>query len=164
MGRVRNAELSRYLYFGALVILFFLCVCVVASSFALEFGGLEPPHAVHCKDFCGVWDPFEIGVCLSIDIAICFFSPCFLWCTFTHVLSSLFHLSSRMDSDSEKDGPESEEDMQDLYPLEGKYKDEADKRESVVPALILKGPLPQLTCEQFFCCNTLIFICTIHAT
>jgi len=36
-----------------------------------------------------------------------------------------------MDSDSEKDGPESEEEMIDLYPLEGKYKDEADKRESV---------------------------------
>ena len=40
-----------------------------------------------------------------------------------------------MDSDSEKDGPESEEEMLDLYPLEGKYKDEADKRESVVLAL-----------------------------
>ncbi|KAH9474656.1 RNA polymerase-associated protein [Psilocybe cubensis] len=34
----------------------------------------------------------------------------------------------RMDSDSEND-VESEDDMQDPYPLEGKYKDEADKRE-----------------------------------
>ena len=81
-----------------------------------------------------VRDPLELGICLSIDIAIHLFFL-FLWCTFTHVLSLIFHLSSRMDSDSEKDGPESEEEMQDLYPLEGKYKDEADKRESVVLAL-----------------------------
>lgn len=33
-----------------------------------------------------------------------------------------------MDSDSERSA-ESEEEMPDPYPLEGKYKDEADKRE-----------------------------------
>jgi hypothetical protein len=36
-----------------------------------------------------------------------------------------------MDSDSDKEAVESEEETQDPYPLEGKYKDEADKRESV---------------------------------
>lgn len=35
-----------------------------------------------------------------------------------------------MDSDSDND-VESEDDMQDPYPLEGKYRDEADKRECV---------------------------------
>lgn len=39
-------------------------------------------------------------------------------------------LYRRIDSDSEND-VESEDDMQDPYPLEGKYKDEADKRECV---------------------------------
>lgn len=36
-----------------------------------------------------------------------------------------------MDSDSDKGEVESEGETQDPYPLEGKYKDEADKRESV---------------------------------
>ena len=35
---------------------------------------------------------------------------------------------SRIDLDSDRE-VESEEDMQDPYPLEGKYKDESDKRE-----------------------------------
>ncbi len=35
---------------------------------------------------------------------------------------------SRMDSDSDKE-VESEEDVEDPYPLEGKYKNEEDRRE-----------------------------------
>jgi hypothetical protein len=42
-----------------------------------------------------------------------------------------------MDSDSDKEAVESEEETQDPYPLEGKYKDEADKRESVNLSLAL---------------------------
>jgi len=35
----------------------------------------------------------------------------------------------RMDIDSDRDPVESEEEMEDPYPYEGKYKDETDKRE-----------------------------------
>jgi RNA polymerase-associated protein RTF1 len=34
-----------------------------------------------------------------------------------------------MDIDSDRDPVESEEEMEDPYPLDGKYKDETDKRE-----------------------------------
>jgi len=34
-----------------------------------------------------------------------------------------------MDSDSDREPLESEEEMEDPYPLEGRYRDEADKRE-----------------------------------
>jgi len=34
-----------------------------------------------------------------------------------------------MDTDSDREPLESEEEMEDPYPLEGRYKDEADKRE-----------------------------------
>ena len=132
MGRVRNAELSRYFILVAWFILF-LCGCFMVRSGVL---GSEPEYLLVW--FWGSLEGVEIllrwAFVLSIDIAIHLFFL-FLWCTFTHVLSLIFHLSSRMDSDSEKDGPESEEEMQDLYPLEGKYKDEADKRESVELAL-----------------------------
>ncbi|KAF8960863.1 hypothetical protein BDZ97DRAFT_1273077 [Flammula alnicola] len=37
--------------------------------------------------------------------------------------------AERMDTDSDKGDAESEEEMEDPYPLEGKYRDEADKRE-----------------------------------
>jgi RNA polymerase-associated protein RTF1 len=43
----------------------------------------------------------------------------------THTLT----FSSHLDSDSDRQPIESEEDMEDPYPLEGKYKDDADKRE-----------------------------------
>ena len=45
------------------------------------------------------------------------------------LIPPLLHLFRRMDSDSDRDVVESEEDADDPYPLEGKYKDEQDRRE-----------------------------------
>ena len=42
-----------------------------------------------------------------------------------------------METDSGEDGPESEEEDSDPYPLEGKYADEADRQRSVALSALL---------------------------